>query len=454
MLLFNRTDMQRLILLLVTFLIGIAACHRTDIDPAILGPEVNVEESLRPITISSKIMDGQLRVDIVPHGPVVCCCAPCPQSSYINTAKYEVQIAFAELGPYRPYTTIKVGKQEDEQLETRSLTLPNSLTTQPVVVRVVAISKSGRAGYVRAIMNSTSPIPASITELIVSEKDELSSLNVNPVRPQVAYVTYEQDAAFNVIPTLYLADYTQGKLLNPRVLTPGGFSPTFSRDGRQLAYFLPRQTTSSFLSLFIRDITTDSSRVIQFPGDLWLGSPTWSPDGRWIAFLEQNNEHTRLWKLNVTDGKLEAITPAMPYKGPGGVWQGFIDWSPDGKTIAVSRSLHVTDTDWRVSLSMVSPTNGTFLSDINTLAGWGDKNPSYSPDGRSVAFVSSRANTLTNYTTIWIRNLTTNQLRHLRLPDSYQLSDVSLPRWVSDNALLITAYTGNPVKPRNLIVSL
>lgn len=435
----KHTDMHRFTLLLIVFLVGIASCQRADIDPALLGAEVTIEESLRPVTIRSKVVDGQLQVDIAPQGPIVCCCAPCPQLSYISTAKYEVQIAVAESGPYRPYTTLKMGEQEEEQLKTHSLTLPNSLTNQPVVVRIVAVSKSGKVGYVRAIMNSTSPTPISVTELVVSEKDQLSSLTFNSTKPQVAYVTYVQDATLNLIPTLRLADYARGQLLNTRVITPGGFSPAFSRDGKQLAYFLPRQTTSPSLSLLIRDVTTDDSRVIQLPGDLWLVSPTWSPDGQWIAFLEQNNEYTRLWKINIAIGKLEPITSTMPYKESGGVWQGIIDWSPDGKAIVATRSIRIKNADWRFGLSLISPDNGVFLSDINTLAGWADKNPSYSPDGQKVAFVSSRANTSSDYTTIWIRNLATNQLRHIRLPDLYQLSDTTSPKWVTDNTLLITA---------------
>ena len=446
--------MQRFILILSTCLISIISCQRTEVDPEILAPEVTVKESLRPLYLSSKVVNNQIQVIITPQGPVVCCCAPCPQASYVITERYEVQIASAESGPYQQYKTIAVGGQEKEQLEARAVTLPNNLTIQPVVVRVVAIGESGKPGYVRAIMNSISPMPASVTEIAVSEQDKLLSLTFNPVGQQVAYITFVQDASLAVIPTLRLADYSNGQLSNKRVLMPSGFNPIFSRDGKQLAYFLPYQSKSPFQSLIIQDIETNKNRLIPLSGDLWVGSHSWSPDGQWIAFLEQNNEYTRLWKINVANGKQEAITPSMPYKQAGGLWQSSIDWSPDGRAIAASRSSRTTDTDWRFSLSLVSPANGTSLSDIQTLAGWVDKNPSYSPDGQNLAFVSSRTNTLSNLMTLWIRDLTTNQLRHIRLPDSYQVMDSFRPQWVNDHSLLVMANTGNPIKQINLIIGL
>lgn len=446
--------MQRFILFLSVCLIGLASCHRTAVDPAILTPEITVKEPLRPIYLSSKVVDNQLQIAINPQGPIVCCCAPCIQASYPITERYEVQIAATESGPYQPYKTIKIGGQEKEQLAKQTVTLPDNLTSQPVIVRVVAIGKNGEPGYSRAIMNSTSPVSASVTEVAITETDKLLSLTFNPVRQQVVYVTFVQDASLAVVPTLRLADYSNGQLLNKRVLTPGGLAPVFSRDGKQLAYLLPYQSSSLSKTLVIQDVEANTNRLILLSKEPWVSYYTWSPDGQWIAFLEQTNEYTRLWKINVADGKEEAITPAMPYKQAGGLWQSAIDWAPDGNAIVASRSARTTDTDWRFGFSFVSPANGAFLTDIQTLAGWTDKNPSYSPDGQNLAFVSNRTDPSSNLMTLWIRNLTTNQLRHVRLPDSYQLADSVKPQWLTDRSLMITANSGNPIRPINLIISL
>lgn len=441
---------------LIAFLFGVVACHHTDVDPELLVGEVVLSESLRPIYVRSKAVDNQLQLTITPQGPIVCCCGPCLQASYGITKKYEVQIASTEGGAYQPYTTIAIGTQENQQLAEQSLTLPSDLTNQPIVVRVVSVGQSGKAGYVRTVMNSTSPILTSISELTVDEQDNLLSLTFNPGHQQVAYVTFVQDASYNLIPTLRLADYSNGQLLNKRVLKPAGVYPVFSRDGKQLAYLLPYQAANPSRSLVIHDMNTNTDRIVEI-GDKWIGSYSWSPDGQWIAFLEQTNEYTRLWKINLIANTLEALTPVMPYNQAGGVQQSTIDWSPDGKAIVATQSARVTNTDWRFSLALISPLNGSFLSNITASAGWVDKNPSYSPDGESIVFLSSRANTSHDVSTIWIKNVTTNQLRHIRLPASYQISDNFIPQWADNHSLLITAHvatTSSTGKSIKLVISL
>src|SRR5215472_12235911 len=55
--------------------------------------------------------------------------------------------------------------------------------------------------------------------------------------------------------------------------------------------------------------------------------PTWSPDGRYIAYSSDRGGKTDIWVQQVSGGDPIQIT-----KGPGHHWQP--DWSPDGKFIA------------------------------------------------------------------------------------------------------------------------
>lgn len=446
--------MRQFIFVFVFLLIGFYGCQRADIDPSLLVPKITFDGNLRPIYLSSKVIDNKLEVTITPQGPFVCCCAACTQFEYKLTKKYEVQIATSDEGPYQSYATLKVGSEEKQQLATSTFVLPENLTRQPLVIRVVVVGANDKAGYVRAIMNSTSPILSSITEITLSDEKPNLGLNFDAVLSQIAFATYVQDATYALIPTLYLADYSRGQLTNKRILKPGGFGGIFSRNGRQFAYLTPAQDQNSTRTLIIYDIATTANHTIELQGNLWITSFSWSPDGQWIAFLEQNNEYSRLWKVNLTTGKQEALTAAMPLSGLEGIWQGTTDWSPNGNSIVLTYKSNYSATDFQVGIAQFSPATGTLLSTMNTLTGCVDKNPSYSPDGNQIAFISSRTDNQQRQYSIWIRNLSTNQLRHIRLPDSYQVSDNFTPQWTGNDGLIVTAYDGLLKKYKTFLVAL
>ncbi len=96
------------------------------------------------------------------------------------------------------------------------------------------------------------------------------------------------------------------------------------------------------------------------------GSPTWSPDGKEIAFAKNRECGTQITVVSLEDGRLRTVTDGY------GVLP---DWSPDGRTI-LYRSLD--------GFSVVPEQGGKSLllrSDD------GDMGAVWSPDGRIIAFV-------------------------------------------------------------------
>jgi Tol biopolymer transport system component len=137
-------------------------------------------------------------------------------------------------------------------------------------------------------------------------------------------------------------------------LSPDGQSVAFcTRDGR--IQVVPAQ--GGLVRTLARDATTDT---------VHLGSPAWSPDGRWICYRSQR----RLFVVGRDGGPARpATTDADPSSVTGGAW------SPDGRWL-----VYTGVKQGRFVLARVAPSGGgaATIGEEAQALGW----PSFSPDGR------------------------------------------------------------------------
>jgi Tol biopolymer transport system component len=130
----------------------------------------------------------------------------------------------------------------------------------------------------------------------------------------------------------------------------------------------------------------DLEREIPFPALGEIFNPTWSPDGRAIAFSAQVGGVTDLFTYELEGGKLRQLTD-----------DAFADlhpaWSPDGRTIAFvtdrfGTSLAQLDFgDYRLALLDV-PSGA--IRELPALSQGKHINPQWSPDGTSLYFLGDR----------------------------------------------------------------
>lgn len=157
-----------------------------------------------------------------------------------------------------------------------------------------------------------------------------------------------------------------------------GSQAVWSPDGRRLAYH-------RFGEIFVSDADGRNERRLtrRAPGLHWpASSPAWSPDGKTIAFSGTRDVLT----VPATGGKVRNLTRSRES------WRGNFtpSYSPDGRTIAFSRSTDAFNND-----IFLMSADGKNLRRLTRSQGTHDTlgeehGPSWSPDGRTIVFVSNR----------------------------------------------------------------
>ena len=164
------------------------------------------------------------------------------------------------------------------------------------------------------------------------------------------------------------------------------FSPSLSPSGQQVVFSWNGGAGTTF-SLYEKVVGSEQFlRLTTLPNAIDF-NPVWSPDGRDIAFARIASGTAGIYTISALGGperKLRKTAWRIAGTDESFWAPGRLDWSPDGKSIVYSDS---TSDDqpaalFLLSLGSMQPQQLTFPR-FHT----GDINPTFSPDGRSVAFV-------------------------------------------------------------------
>src|SRR5207248_3099936 len=152
-------------------------------------------------------------------------------------------------------------------------------------------------------------------------------------------------------------------------------NPSWSPDGRRIAF--DRMGAIAVMNV-------DGSGLTGLTSDTQGAEPSWSPDGTRIAFTSIRDGNSEIYVMNEDGSGATRLTnnPAADY-GP--------SWSPDGRRIAFAS----TRDGYYPDLYTMAP-DGSGVTSLTTEDDHlqiGDDQPSWSPDGLRIAFVHKQAHT-------------------------------------------------------------
>lgn len=154
------------------------------------------------------------------------------------------------------------------------------------------------------------------------------------------------------------------------------FQPTWSPDGRKIAYI--REFDK------INVMNADGSGQTTIYQTEYLYALAWSPDGTKIAFAAFDGsgvEAINIFVINVATGNVARLTQATFFE-----YNHSPAWSPDGARIAFSRAYYDFFTDTETDTLNMMNADGSNNQPLFNTNPFFSRNLSWSPDGAKIAF--------------------------------------------------------------------
>lgn len=201
-------------------------------------------------------------------------------------------------------------------------------------------------------------------------------------------------------------------------------APSWSPDGRSLAFY-SAPVQGGTVELHIVDMTSKAFTIVSGgAGSKGPAAPSWSVDGRRLSFLGQDGKgRSQVWVAERDGSGLREISSKFAQRGA-----GWADLSPDGKQV-----VWVADMREKGSHIVVTELASGASRDLTADVLAGHESPRWSPDGRQIVFASNRGDAVGGRSDIFAMNADGSQLRNLSRHESEDFD----PRWSGDGSKIV-----------------
>jgi dipeptidyl aminopeptidase/acylaminoacyl peptidase len=246
---------------------------------------------------------------------------------------------------------------------------------------------------------------------------------------------------------------------------------SLSPDGKKICYtveWMDRKENKYFQNLHVVDEQNEIHHYLR--GKKHIHQPKWSPDGRSIAMIITEKEKSNIWVIPSRGGEAYQVTNA---EGTFGMFR----WTPDSRWIVCEFTrkdidkeripdknkpplfYHITNAWYKLDNAGMLPQDRSHIWKVNAKTGAmkqltfgknGDADPSISPDGKKIVFVSNRQKKFEErflYTDILTIGIDGKNERTVKTPAGPKGNPVFSP----DNRHI--AYVGNE-KPESFLYEL
>jgi len=246
------------------------------------------------------------------------------------------------------------------------------------------------------------------TRVLGSIKSRYPDLAWSPDGKFLAFNEQPAEGATYHLSLLSLITLKKQQLSFPPASVWGDHQPSFSPDGKQLAF--TRAFSEGVQEMFLFDFKNEKLHPLTHLGGNIHGHQ-WTADGRSIVFSYNPNGHSELRQLRLDDGFILPFLPGIEAANP----------QLHGPNIVFEHWESQTNV-WELHL----PSGSVRPYIASTF--W-DLHPSFSPDGKNIAFASNRS----GHYEIWLKNTEDGQEKQLT---HFNSGFTSTPRWSPDGRQL------------------
>jgi len=190
---------------------------------------------------------------------------------------------------------------------------------------------------------------------------------------RLAYIVVQRSSDSSAQYTLEVSD-ADG--YNPKPLLTSSepiMSPSWSPNGRQIAYV---SFENKHAAIYIQDVVTGSRRMISdFRGI--NGAPAWSPDGRKLALVLSKSGSANIYVKDLASNRLTQITNDWSINTEP-------SWSPNGRSIIFTSNRSGGPQIYQKDLTTGAVTRITYDGNYNARA-------SFTPDGNHIVMLNQES---------------------------------------------------------------